>query len=302
MYAVISHATALAYLDKCARVSPDASHCPMPILFEGGFPDSLALSKRDLRELQLARFARKNAPIDVLVPDQSSRRLIKGFVHHSAGGELPPGSLLDAGGGVLVCSAPLLFVQLCQGLTPIRCIKLGHFICGTYSIEPSARSGIVERRPLSSIKELRAFVRAAHRLRGSRNAAAALSWVLEGAASPKETELALPFYLPKRMGGYGFAAPVLNHVVRLSSEAMAIEGTRKPRIDVCWPDQRFGFEYNSYAEHGDPHKIGKDERRRLALRLEKYEIELVSDEQLRDPRQIEILAHMLADHGVPQQL
>lgn len=299
MHAVISHSSALMFLDQCSRLVPFPAFRTQVVAF-GDPIGACAHTKRELAAFHLDRFRRMGRDTDVLVPTFRQNKRVAGYVHHAAGGKLPKGSLLDAGGGVLVCSAPLVFVQLCRSLPLLRCIKLGHFICGTYSKEPSVPSGVVDRYPLAAKAELEEFVRKAHHLRGSRNAAAALPWVLEGAASPKETELALPFYLPEHLGGYAFIPPEMNYGERLSEAAGKIEGSVNATIDVYWPGQKIGFEYTSYAEHGDPHKIGEDERRKLALQTMDVRLELVTNQQLIDDRQLMALAQLLANYGVPK--
>lgn len=299
MNVVISHTSALLYLDQCFRLLPEKLFRTKPVPCEAP-ADQWAYRRGDFDAFHLDKFERVGKPLDVLIGSYRQNKRVAGVCHHAVGGELPPGSLLDAGGGVLVCSAPLVFVQLCQHLPLVRCIKLGHFICGAYSPEPSAKSGVVDRDPLSSKQELEEYVKSTRHLRGSRNASLALPWVLEGSASPKETELALPFYLPKQLGGYGFIAPSMNHKEPLNAAARAIEGSFNAFVDVYWPEQRFGFEYTSYSEHGDPKKIGEDERRKLALKLMGIDVELVTNQQLQDRRQLDILAQMLVSHGIPK--
>lgn len=299
MHVVIRHSSALLFLDQCARLVPSPAFREPARAFDGPV-EAWARTKPELKAFHLDRLMRMGRDADILVPTFRQNKRVAGYAHHAAGGKLPKGSLLDAGGGVLVCSAPLVFVQLCRSLPLLRCITLGHFICGTYSKEPSVPSGVVDRHPLAAKAELEEFVRKAHHLRGSRNAAAALPWVLEGAASPKETELALPFYLPEHLGGYAFIPPEMNYGERLSKTAEKIEGSINAIIDVYWPEQKIGFEYTSYAEHGDPYKIGEDERRKLALQTMGIRLELVTNQQLMDDRQLMALAQLLADYGVPK--
>lgn len=298
MHAVVSHETALEFLDKHERLVPP-EHALIPLAPYSDVGAQWARSERALREYPLERFSRKGMLLDILVPSYSHTHASECYSFHASGAMLPEGSLLDAGDGVLICSAPLVFVLLCKRLPLMRCIKLGHYICGAYSPEPSAKSGVVKRRPLATKDELKDYVEKACKIRGSRNAKAALPWVLDGAASPQETNLALPFYLPLQLGGFGFAKPELNGKERLTKEAQAIEGSINAFVDVYWREQKVGFEYSSYSEHGDPRKIGEDERRKLALKLSGVEVELVTANQLADFRQLEILAQMLKDHGVP---
>lgn len=299
MHAVISHYSAFKFLDMCARLIPPPEYRFHLHEYADEKSPELADSKADLSKFSFERFRWDSHPVDILVPSRAQLRYIKGFKHHSACGRFTDAPFFDAGGGVLVCSAPLLFVQLCRGKTLEQCIKIGSNICGLYSLEPSSPDGIVGRNQLATKEELSTFVKAHPRLRGSRNAAAALPWILERARSPKETELAMAFYLPKRLGGYGFAPPVMNAPVEIDGEAREISDDYSNEVDVYWPDQKIGFEYNSYSRHGDARKFGLDRRRALALRSMDIIVEFVTNEQLGDPHQLAVLAHILEERGVP---
>ena len=296
---VLSHSTAMFVLDRCARKKPPKEFSVYPVDY-GDSPESdWARTSRKLKQFDLSEVRRARKLIDVLIPSNSHLHTPRGFAFHGVGGALPAGSLLDFGFGRLVCAPQLIYIQLCQNSTLRQCIEIGCHICGCYSLEPSARSGVVERRPLSTKEQLDKYLRKAHHLRGARNARKALRWVHDNSASPKETELALAFYLPSSMGGFGFVMPILNYEIPLDSYESAIIGTKSVRIDVYWEEQKVGFEYTSYAEHGEGKKIGEDQRRVLVLRDRGIHIELVTQEQLGDPRQLSILANILVDHGVP---
>ena len=300
MNAVVSHMSALMYLDRCYRRQSIQWNDtrPKPCTEENG--TDWAHTKHQLDRFDLKRFERPGKPIDVLVPSYTRRYVPKGFRFHRPGAPLPEGSLLDAGDGVLLTTPALTFIQLCRGMPVERCIKLGSFICGVYSPEPTARSGVVEREQLAAQSDLATFLLSAPTLYGARAAAQAVPWVLDNAASPQETELALPFYLPPKLGGKGFIAPSMNYEVKLSPQEQAIAQTRRFRVDVCWPEQGIGFEYNSYAEHTEEKKIAEDERRKLILHSKGIDVELVTKEQLDDPEQIAILARLLDERGVPR--
>lgn len=300
MQAIVCHKSALAFLDKCSRLVPPPGYRIKLKEFDQDGLTRWACTKHQLASFDLGRFERPGMPLDILIPSYSHLHNPKGIKLHAVGGTLPEGSLLDAGAEVLICSAPLAFVQICRNAPLDRCIKLGCFICGTYSLEPSAKSGTVKRRPLTTPEELGDFMARARHLRGSRKAAAALHWIHSGSASPQETNLALPFYLPARMDGYGFVPPMMNYKIPLGGDERAIEGSLNVKIDVYWPDWRIGFEYNSYAEHSKVTKIGEDERRALVLHKKRIHVELVTNEQLEDRRQMDILAQMLDEYGVPR--
>lgn len=298
MNAIISHLSALNYLDKRARAaSLKWDDAPKSV----DIPSSLewAYTKRQLRHFDFSRFQRTGKELDILVPSNIHVHTPQGFRFHSAGAPLVEGSLLDADNGILVTSALLIFVQLSRRIELKRCIKLGSYICGSYSPEAKVKSGVVERRPLATQAELAYFAEKASALYGSRGAREALPWILENAASPQEIELALPFYLPPEHGGKGFIKPTMNYKVELTPKEQALFSNQEFRVDVCWPEQGVGLEYNSYAEHSGERKIAADEQRRLFLLQKGIHVELVTNQQLQDPQQIDILARMLAQHGVP---
>ena len=300
MNPVISHMSALKYQDRCARIASLKWNDDMPTPCANAATIDFAYTKRQLKPYDFSRFEKLVKPIDLLVPSNIHAHAPKGFKFHGAGATLPEGALLNAGDGILIASPPLIYVQLCRGISFMRCIKLGNYICGVYSPEPTARSGVVERKQLATKEELERFMLAASSLYGSRQARKALPWILDNAASPQETELALPFYLPAEQGGKGFILPTLNYEVKLSPKERTQTGKKCFRIDVCWPEQKIGFEYNSYAEHSSERKIGEDEQRKLILQSKGYRIELVSKQQLDDPTQVAYLAQLLDDAGVPR--
>ena len=300
MQAIVSHMSALNYLDKCARRNDPPHKMPKPHPLNPA--DEWAHTKHQLECFDFDRFRQPGHCLDVLIPHNTHVHSPNGYRLHGPGGKLPDGSFLSAGGGILVCSPALIYVNLCARLPPERCIRLGHFICGVYSPEPSARSGVVSRAPLSTCDELRAFSQHAKGMRGSAKALDALSWVLDGAASPQETELALPFYLPHALGGKGFVAPKLNYRVDLDPHEQALAQAEYFKVDVCWPEHGVGFEYNSFAEHSEPWKIADDERRKLILRSKGMHVELVTKQQLDDPHQLDLIAGILEEHGVPHEV
>lgn len=300
MNAIVSHMSALNYLDRCHRKASVRwnDNRPKPCTREVG--TDWAHTKRQLDHFDFKRFERPDKPIDVLVPSYTRLHVPKGFRFHRLGASLPENSLLDAGDGILLTVPALIFIQLCRELPAERCIKLGSFICGVYSPEPGARSGVVEREQLATQQGLAAFLLSTSALYGARAAAQAVPWVLDNAASPQETELALPFYLPPKLGGKGFIAPSMNYEVKLSPREQALAQAQHFRVDVCWPDQGIGFEYSSYAEHTEEKKIAEDERRKLILHSKGIDVELVTKEQLDDPAQVNILARLLDERGVPR--
>ena len=300
MNPVVSHMSALKYLDRCARIASLKWSDDMPKACASPVAPELAYTKRQLRHYDFSRFETLVKPVDLLAPSRLHAHAPKGFKLHSAGAPLPESSLLDAGEGILIASPVLVYVLLSRQMPLERCIKLGHYICGTYSPDPASTSGVVARKQLATQEELASFIERASAIFGSRNASKALPWILDNAASPQETELALPFYLPKKHGGKGFVLPTLNYEVPLSEKERTQTGKKSFRIDVCWPEQGVGLEYNSYAEHSDTRKIGEDEQRKLILQSKGYRIELVTKQQLDDPAQVGYIAQFLEQGGVPR--
>jgi hypothetical protein len=203
------------------------------------------------------------SPLHILSATSAARPRGAGVTSHRLGlYEIPAGLLWRLEPNVYVCGPELTFIQMAMQLGPVGRSVLGHELCGAYSQFARMISGFYDRPPLTTLADIRRVADLMGGVRGVGIARKALRWVREGSRSPMETVVSNMLFLPSSEGGYGFAAPTLNHRVTLDDAASAITGTSCCYVDMSWPELRLGIEYDSSAWHADAEK---DRRRREAL-------------------------------------
>lgn len=149
--------------------------------------------------------------------------------------------------------------MLVRTMGKIDHVRLGYELCSTYRLDPRLERGFAERQPLTSTEQLASFLAAAPDCPEKAAALENLRWIADGSASPRETATAMMASLPTKMGGWGFAKPVLNAVP---------EGVQGRRVDLFWPDRRFGVEYDSDEEHVGADALARDSRREKEIELQ----------------------------------
>lgn len=257
-----------------------------------GFVDAHALSSIDWTMFELPA----DEPLDIMVPSRNDRTRRKGFACHLATSDLPHGAYLEMMPDVFVASPALCLLQRCSDLTYAGRIKLVARFCGTYA--PSKRSlrGFINRMPLATPEALRSFIELVPLMRGSKLALQAIDLALPNAASPMETEMVMPFYLPWQRGGFNLPRPAMNYEMTLSDRGRAMAGKEVVKVDAYWEDAGFGFEYQSELFHeGDEH-YGDDIGRQLAIESMGKTIRMVTLAQLKNSAQLEYLAELTACH------
>lgn len=224
--------------------------------------------------------------IHLMVPEARMRCLPGVFSYHVCTHELPPDSFVDVGGGLRFASPELCFLQMGTLMSIFEQIKFCNALCAlhSYTIEPDGRNARREV-PLTTIAKLRAYLLKAEGLPGRAQSLRALDFAIERVASPIENVLEMLLCLPKKMGGYGFPKPIANYHVTLSKEAARILGYPNCYCDLCWPDlgRKFDVEYDSDFEHTGSERIAKDARRRNALQMMGYQVNVIGRVQFNDP-------------------
>ena len=257
-----------------------------------GFVDDRALASIDFSLFELP----KGKPLDIVVPSREKRCSRKAFACHVSSGDLPHGAYLEIAPDVYVASPALCLIQRSSILTLAGCIKLAARFCGTYAPSKKDWRGFITRPPLASPDDLQAFAELFPTARGKRLVLRAIKWTLPRAASPMETEMVMPFYLPHRVGGFGLPRPTMNYERTLSPLGVSMTGKEVVRIDAYWEDARFGFEYQSELLHRGDERYGQDIGRQLAIESMGDVIRMVTIEQLKNPAQLEYLARLAAEH------
>lgn len=285
----LGHTTA-----ECILNSPDAPHFERSseVPAYTGFVDDEVLSSLDLSAFELP----ENAPLDIVVSAREKRRYRKGLRCHVSSGDLPYGAYLQIASDVFVASPALCLLQQAPSLTLAGRIKLAARFCGTYAPSKKDSRGFITRMPLATPDNLRDFAELCPRTRGVQQVLEAIDWTLPNAASPMETEMVMPFYLPQEWGGFGLPKPTMNYEVTLNARARAMTGTTKAYIDAYWEEHSFGFEYQSKLKHDFEEKYGEDIGRQLAVESMGRTIRMVTLEQLKNAAQLEYLAGLVASH------
>lgn len=183
---------------------------------------------------------------------------------------LPDRSVVECEEGFFVLSPEMCFVHMAGRLSIVDTVLLGFELCGTYVACPGL-SACYGRSPICSKASLLEFARRAKGVPGRRRAMRALSYVLDGSASPMETIFAMMLCLPYRMGGFGLPEPELNYGIRVQKAFPKPRQTRVRYADLCWPDLHLICEYDSDEFHPEERR-GYDAMRRNDLRLSGYTV------------------------------
>jgi hypothetical protein len=206
---------------------------------------------------------------------------------------------MNIGGGLMVSSPEFCFLQMADQLTLIGLIELGYELCGEYSLPLTNDSSVPEngfynRRPLTGIKKLGAFLDSMAGFKGHRKAMRALRYLMEGSASPMETKLAMFLTLPNMLGGFGFSCPKLNKRINLTKTASKDFGSDYYVCDMFWADEKIAVEYDSDQQHTGSDRIANDSKRRNALTSAGIKVISVTRKQLYSSVELERAAKAIA--------
>lgn len=233
-----------------------------------------------------------STPLHVLTETADHRNPTSRLVCHTRSLPLPRGSLRRLSDLILIASPELCFLEMARVLPLPKLAELGCILCGGYAIGQG--TGIVTRKPLSSIQKIAAFLDRAAGEPGCKSARHALRHVCEDSASPRESKVALALSLPRRMGGYGLDKPLMNHRIDLSEEEQRLCGRAYLVIDLYWPQARVGLEYDGRAYHSDALAVSHDRRKDSVLACKGITIIRVDGNQAGSLEQLYALAKKVA--------
>lgn len=250
-------------------------------------------------------------PIDVLVSSDASRRHIPNVTCHVCTASLPEYSFARITPNVYVAAPELMFAQVATELSFPEIVFLGFELCGRYSAPPMRflpllerqsktaskdffERGFFDRPPLSSAKRLGSFLAKTKRLRGKKNAADAIPYIINGSASPMETVCAMLLCLPPYRGGFGIEQPLLNARVDMKGKGAPLAAVRSHECDMLWPEANLAIEYDSELEHSDERRIAKDSRKRADLAAANVEVITVTKQQVMGVASMEQIARRVA--------
>lgn len=251
-------------------------------------------------------FLRANEPIDLVVSCQEDRRKWKGARFHVMSERIPPHSFRILRADILVACPELCFLQRASELTLIETICLAMSFCGIYRLNGDAPDGssgsttIFDRHPIMTVDSALRYLKDLDGFPGVEKARRALSYALPYSGSPKETQMVIPFYLPRKYGGFGLPRPSMNRELPLTDHARKIIGKERCFGDAVWEsgvkdDPRcFDLEFQSKEHHDNEQSYGDDFGRQIGLEAAGHTVQFVANAQLSNIEQMTELARRIA--------
>ncbi|WP_296009488.1 hypothetical protein [uncultured Adlercreutzia sp.] len=212
-------------------------------------------------------------------------------ITHTCTYPLPSGSFYPISRGVFLPSPELCIVQLARELPIEQVIFAARTLCSSFAIDPSARSGLSSRKPLTTHERLADYLGRCPGLHGRKAALRALPHVRGCAASPPEVLLSMLLDLPSNLGGFGFSDAATNLRLSPSLKAQGYSMRKTLIPDWCLPSARVIVEYDSDAEHLSSEQALRDATKRLAYEADGYKVititrsQLLSNSMMRDAAQ-----------------
>ena len=254
-------------------------------------------TEKDVRALDLDAVGIEGLPLTLVVADAASRGKSKLVECHVWTAPASTQSFARAGGGLYVSSAEACFLQLATRLSPAQLILLGYELCGTYALDERHPNGFRKReKPLTCVAVLRRYLQKAAGMKGSGQALRALRFVADRSASPMESVLAMLLCLPTALGGYAIELPRLNRQVKMPENVRRATGRVRCFCDLCWSEAKLAVEYESDSFHTEAEDVARDSKRRAALARAGYTVVTVTWAQVRDARELDEVARVLARH------
>lgn len=232
-------------------------------------------------------------PFHVLVPCREGKRAWSDVRVHVSSCLCGKGDFVWVADGVCAPVPELCFVQFVCHAPLLSAIREGYALCGSYALDESSETGLVERLPLTSIDAMRRFAESHPGIQGAAKALRALSKVKGGSASPRETDLAMRLALPINLGGFGFSDVRLNCRIVPSRRAAGLSDRGYFVGDLCWMKEKLVVEYDSNL-HLAPWKLARDAQKRSALEEDGFKVITVTSLQLDSPIEMERIAKQIA--------
>lgn len=232
-------------------------------------------------------------PFHVLVPCREGRRVWPDVRVHVSSRFYDKGDFVRVADGVCAPVPELCFVQFACHAPLLCAIREGYALCGSYALDESSETGLVERFPLTSVEAMRRFAESRPGMQGAAKASRALSKVKSGSASPRETDLAMRLALPINLGGFGFSGARLNCRIVPSRRAAGFSDRDYFVGDLCWMEEKLVVEYDSNL-HLAPWKLAQDAQKRSALEEDGFKVITVTNLQLDSPIEMERIAKQIA--------
>lgn len=235
--------------------------------------------------------------VHVLVGGTAACRPSSLFQAHSCTSKLVGTCFYRLTEDVCACTPPLALAHLApHQKTLASLLELLWEACGSYQTTRTAAASAYGLAPMTTAKKIGSFVKNNPSVHGSGKTAAALRYLADNSASPRETKQALILGLPMRYGGYATGIPCMNHKVAATPAARAITGKSFFRCDLCWPEAKLDVEYQSRESHeGEASRIS-DSRRANALASMGWTVLGITNDELDSMAATDTIARSIYDH------
>ncbi len=286
MPVLISHDSALEYWRAVPPQVDSSTRVTAPLSVA-----EYSTTAADLAVFDSVDYGISRTPLHVLGGKDVRRSSAANVKPHTCALASLSGSLVRAIASEVYVSTPeFTFAQMARGLGEVGAAVLGFELCGDYAHFSAPVSGFYDRPALTSTTRIADAFAQLKGFYGLSVAQRALKLVIDGARSPMETVLACMLSFPARLGGFSFEAPRLNYEVSLDETASRLAGLNRCLIDVAWPNQRVGLEYNGAAFHQDAER---DRRRAEALRSMGWSIFTVDAAKITSYRELTKVVSLL---------
>ena len=169
-------------------------------------------------------------------------------------------------------SPAMCLAQFAGELPLAQLTELACALSGNYRFASKPEDVVTSAVPLTSLREMRAFLHAHQQIRGASKALRAIDLAIDHLGSPYETILYLFLCLPRKLGGYGLPKPVANQPIAPKSREAHLVAQHNFYPDLFWPDKQLIVEYDSFKHHSTPKKTEHDARRRNDLESIGYRV------------------------------
>lgn len=204
------------------------------------------------------------------------------------------GSFARVDDGLYVSSPEFCVLQMARLLTTVELVRLIDELCGTYVLAPCPEDPYRNAFSLTSVVYLRDYLTRAKAagVRGAQEAARALRFAADGAASPMETILSLLLCLPCRSGGYGVPLATFNQRPRdVPGADPAMRGCH--RCDLLWRREGVALEYEGEKTHAGAMQTTRDSQRDNALAMRGQALIKVTKAQVYDVDAFDVVARQV---------
>ena len=192
-------------------------------------------------------------PLRLVVCDPALKHRIHGCQVHVCRTSLPSGSFRCLPQGASTASLWQL-------------IEIGNYLCSTFSISDEGRGYTGKREQLVSVGRLAEFLDALPpNTYGANKARAALEYVVELTASPKESQLAMHYRLPLELGGRGPINISANQAIRIDEHGQRLLDSGYLVGDLFLPDYNCDLEFDSIEFHTGRFRLDHTQTRRNVL-------------------------------------